>query len=81
MDVVKVAHHGSASQEDALYAALRPRVALLEVGAGNDYGHPAPPTLALLQRTGARVLRTDTDGDVLVAGSAAALRTLVQRPG
>ncbi|WP_432574900.1 ComEC/Rec2 family competence protein [Kineococcus sp. SYSU DK005] len=80
VDVVKVAHHGSGRQEPELYAALRPRVALVEVGAANDYGHPAPATLALLRGLGARVLRTDRDGDVAVAGTAADLRTLVRGP-
>ncbi|NAZ88324.1 ComEC/Rec2 family competence protein, partial [Kineococcus indalonis] len=80
VDVVKVAHHGSGRQEPGLYAALRPRVALVEVGAANDYGHPAAPTLALLAGLGARTLRTDRDGDVAVAGTAGRLRTLVRGP-
>ncbi|MEZ0164248.1 ComEC/Rec2 family competence protein [Kineococcus sp. LSe6-4] len=79
-DVVKVAHHGSPTQVPALYAAARPRVALIEVGAVNDYGHPAASTLDVLASTGARVLRTDTGGDVAVAGTAAALRTLDRGP-
>lgn len=78
VDVVKVAHHGSANQFPDLYTALRPRVAIVEVGEVNDYGHPAAPTLDLLAQTGARVLRTDTDGDVAVSGSVAVLRTLVR---
>ncbi|WP_432507381.1 ComEC/Rec2 family competence protein [Kineococcus arenarius] len=78
VDVVKVAHHGSARQEAGLYAALRPRVALVEVGATNDYGHPAPPVLAMLDALGARTLRTDRDGDVAIAGTATRLRTLVR---
>ena len=40
--------------------SLRPRVALVSVGAGNDYGHPAPSTLRALRRSGALVGRTDT---------------------
>ncbi|MEZ0492048.1 ComEC/Rec2 family competence protein [Kineococcus sp. TBRC 1896] len=79
-DVVKVAHHGSPTQVPALYAAARPRVALVEVGAVNDYGHPAASTLDVLAATGARVLRTDTGGDLAVAGTAAALRTLERGP-
>jgi competence protein ComEC len=78
VDVVKVAHHGSANQFPGLYTRLRPRVAVVEVGEANDYGHPAASTLDLLAAAGARVLRTDTGGDVAVAGSAAALRTLVR---
>ncbi|MEH0844380.1 ComEC/Rec2 family competence protein [Micromonospora sp. CPCC 205711] len=65
-EVLKVAHHGSAYQDPAFLDAVRPRVALVEVGAGNDYGHPSPTVLARLSGGGARVLRTDTDGDVAV---------------
>ena len=46
VDVLKVPHHGSAYQDPALLAAVRPRIALISVGAGNDYGHPAPATAA-----------------------------------
>lgn len=43
VDVLKVAHHGSADPGlPALLDRLRPRVAGIEVGAGNAYGHPAP---------------------------------------
>jgi competence protein ComEC len=41
-------------------------VALVSVGADNDYGHPAEETLAPLEAAGARVLRTDRDGDLAV---------------
>ena len=78
VDVVKVAHHGSASQDGDLYARTRARVALIEVGAANDYGHPAAPTLEVLAAAGSRVLRTDRDGDLAVAGTAQRLRTLVR---
>lgn len=78
VDVVKVAHHGSPKQVSGLYEAARPRVAVIEVGEGNDYGHPAPKTLAVLDAVGARTLRTDRDGDVAVAGTPQDLRTLVR---
>jgi competence protein ComEC len=68
VEILKVAHHGSA--DPALGALLRrvdPEVAVISVGAGNDYGHPAPSTLgALAADTGLRVLRTDEDGRVTV---------------
>lgn len=63
-DVLKVPHHGSADQDAAFLAAVRPRLALTSLGAGHSYGHPAPSTLEELSRLGARVLRTDRDGDV-----------------
>ena len=40
--------------------------ALVSVGVDNDYGHPAEGTLAALAASGARVLRTDLDGDLVV---------------
>jgi len=66
-DVLKVPHHGSAHQAPAFLDAVRPQVALVSVGAGNDYGHPAPAVLSRLARGGARVLRTDISGDLAVA--------------
>jgi len=65
-DVVKVPHHGSALQDPEFLAALSARAALVCVGAGNDYGHPNLAILARLAGAGARVMRTDRDGDVAV---------------
>ncbi|MEV4757970.1 ComEC/Rec2 family competence protein [Micromonospora sp. NPDC049559] len=62
-DVLKVAHHGSAYQEPAFLDAVDPTVALVSVGVDNGYGHPNPAILSRLARGGARVLRTDADGD------------------
>lgn len=68
VDVLKVAHHGSAKQDPGLLGRARPRLALVSVGAGNDYGHPAPVTLRLLTGLGAAVARTDLQGDLAVVG-------------
>jgi competence protein ComEC len=74
-DVLKVAHHGSAYQDPQLLDAVHPSVALVSVGAGNPYGHPNVAVLAHLQRQGARVLRTDLDGDLAVVVERGALAT------
>ncbi|MEV0197964.1 ComEC/Rec2 family competence protein [Nonomuraea sp. NPDC050691] len=65
-DILKVPHHGSPRQDPAFFTAVGARAALISVGADNDYGHPAQPTLSLLQRLGARVYRTDHSGDLAV---------------
>jgi competence protein ComEC len=80
VELLKVAHHGS---EDAglpeLLERLRPRVAVISVGRGNDYGHPRPDTLAALAaRPGLRVYRTDEDGTVVVESDG---RTFTVREG
>ncbi|GAB1690062.1 ComEC/Rec2 family competence protein [Krasilnikovia sp. M28-CT-15] len=72
-DVLKVAHHGSAYQEPRFLDAVNPAVALVSVGPDNDYGHPSAPLLARLTRAGARVMRTDLDGDVAAVASATGL--------
>ncbi len=64
VDVLKVAHHGSAFQDPAFLEAVRPAVALVPVGVGNPYGHPNLAVLDRLRGQGATVLRTDVDGDV-----------------
>ncbi|MFI6038886.1 ComEC/Rec2 family competence protein [Streptomyces sp. NPDC051315] len=74
VDVLKVAHHGSAYQDPDLIRAVAPRLALISCGEDNPYGHPAPSTVAALRATGAVVLRTDRDGALAVAGSGAELR-------
>jgi competence protein ComEC len=66
VDVLKVPHHGSRYQDIDWLESLRAEMALVSVGADNDYGHPAPPVLDALEASGAEVYRTDTSGDVLV---------------
>ena len=82
-DVLKVAHHGSAYQDPEFLDAVRPAVALVSVGADNDYGHPNPGLLARLTRNGARVLRTDTDGDAAAVRDGDGLAVVARgtRPG
>ena len=66
-DVLIVPHHGSAVQSADLIAAVGAPIALIGVGEGNDYGHPAPSALRLLSEAGMVVHRTDTDGAVAVS--------------
>jgi competence protein ComEC len=78
VEVLKVAHHGS---EDTglpdLLRVLRPRVAVISVGAHNDYDHPRPETLAALEaQPGLRTLRTDVNGRIVVESDG---RTLTVR--
>lgn len=68
VDVLKVAHHGSAYQDPGLLRRAAPRLALISCGVDNPYGHPAPRTMAVLRAQGAAVLRTDRDGAVAVVG-------------
>jgi competence protein ComEC len=67
-DVLKVPHHGGDTSLDAFFQAVDPEIAVVSVGE-NDYGHPVPDVLVGLRATGARVVRTDLAGDVVVTFS------------
>ena len=62
VDVVKVAHHGSAAQSPRLARELSPKVALFSVGVDNTYGHPSASALRLYGELGAVIVRTDECG-------------------
>lgn len=65
VDVLKVAHHGSEdSGLDALLDRTSPQLAVISVGDGNSYGHPAPSTLAELAAHEILTLRTDEAGNI-----------------
>lgn len=67
-DLLQVAHHGSRSSNTlAFLAQVNPEYAVVSVGSGNSYGHPAPSVMQkLLYVIGdsASVFRTDRDGSV-----------------
>ncbi len=63
--LLKVGHHGSAgATSEAWLAELAPAEAVISVGAGNRYGHPAPDVLARLSARGVHVHRTDREGTI-----------------
>ncbi|WP_186764245.1 ComEC/Rec2 family competence protein [Arthrobacter yangruifuii] len=78
VDVLKVPHHGARNGGDSWIRALRPSLALISVGADNDYGHPAPQILSSLEAAGSAVARTDLHGTVLLfhQGNTLAVRGL-----
>lgn len=79
--VMLVPHHGSGHQAPAFLAATHAAVALVSVGADNDYGHPAARTIATVAGTGAQVYRTDLNGSIAVARVGDRLDVTTQRAG
>ncbi|MFC9918892.1 ComEC/Rec2 family competence protein [Agromyces binzhouensis] len=62
VDLVKVAHHGSADQSAELYGELGASVGLIGVGAENGYGHPTGSLLELLENARTVPVRSDASG-------------------
>jgi competence protein ComEC len=66
-NVLKVGHHGSKTSSSVLFLnAVRPNIAVISAGAGNQYGHPHQETLTKLSQRNVNTLRTDQDGTIVV---------------
>lgn len=64
-DVLKVAHHGSAtSSTEEFLQKVSPKAAVISVGRENQYGFPAPIVLSRLESLGTAVYRTDISGTI-----------------
>lgn len=66
--LMQVGHHGSAGSSSLKFVSqVSPEYAVVSVGEGNSYGHPANSTLqkfVYVQGDSARFFRTDRDGSV-----------------
>jgi len=63
--VLKVGHHGGRhSSTEPFLAAVRPQAAIISSGKGNEYGHPTEEALQRLGDVGARIFRTDQQGEI-----------------
>jgi competence protein ComEC len=66
IEVLKVPHHGSKTgMTQAFIDWVRPRIAVISVGK-NTFGHPTPEAIAMLQKAGSVIHRTDKEGDIEV---------------
>lgn len=66
-DVLKVAHHGSASSTGAAFlAAVDPALAVISVGADNRYGHPSQEVIDRLTLAGVEVHLTMDQGTIII---------------
>jgi competence protein ComEC len=66
-DVLKLAHHGSRHSSTAAFLeAVSPRVAIASSGPMTAVGHIHPETVMRVATIGARLYRTDLDGNITV---------------
>jgi len=81
-EILKVGHHGSrTSTSSAFLSRVKPQVAVISVGTGNSYGHPTPETLQRLSSAGAKVYRTDLNGNIVVTTDGITYSVSVSRGG
>ena len=76
-DVLRIAHHGSYTGSTMEFLqAIQPEYAVISVGKDNGYGHPHAEVLERLDKIGAKVLRTDELGTIVIKSDGTTL-TLV----
>lgn len=64
-DILKISHHGSSNgTNQQLLDIVQPKIAIIEVGANNKFGHPHASTLELLQNAKIQQYCTDKDGTI-----------------
>ena len=62
-DILVVPHHGSRTSSTAAFLdAVRPAVAVIQVGYRSRFGHPAPEVVARYRERGIEMVRTDHCG-------------------
>lgn len=81
LTVLKVTHHGSSTSSTPVFLSrFPPKIAVIQVGEDNPYGHPTSEVLDRLRRTGARIFRNDEDGDVIVTIKDEQVEVAVTKP-
>ena len=67
VDVLKVGHHGSStSSSQEFINTIKPKIALIGVGANNKFGHPNSNVLERIKYLGAKIYRTDLNGEIVI---------------
>lgn len=77
-DVIKIGHHGSdTSTSFDFLQRVSPEIAVISVGKNNQYDFPSETVLNRLK--GVRVLRTDTDGSILLRSDGKKINIYTER--
>lgn len=66
-DVIKIGHHGSdTSSGESFVNKVKPEYAIISVGNNNKYDHPFNEIITRWENVGAKVYRTDLNGNIVV---------------
>ena len=77
---LKVGHHGSDTSTSLQFLkAVSPKYGVIEVGKGNDYGHPHQITLDKLAAANVKVFRTDLNGSIIFKSDGSAITISTER--
>lgn len=67
VDIFHVPHHGSSHHLAEFFTFVHAPISVIQVGKGNEYGHPAPSTIRDLNASGTQIYRTDEQGQITIS--------------
>ncbi|WP_420492547.1 ComEC/Rec2 family competence protein [Candidatus Clostridium radicumherbarum] len=66
-DVIKIGHHGSSTSSSKEFLdKVKPKIAVISCGRGNQFGHPNKGTISELKNRRSTIYRTDIVGTVIL---------------
>lgn len=66
-DILKVGHHGSSTSSSQRFLnQVKPKIAVIQLGQGNKYGHPHDEVIKRLEKMNVTIYRTDLQKDILI---------------
>lgn len=66
-DVIKVGHHGSSTSSSQKFLnQISPKIAIIQVGKENSYGHPHEAAMNRYEKLNVKIYRTDLNEDILL---------------
>lgn len=66
-NIIKIAHHGSkTSSIQEFLNQVKPQIALIGVGANNNFGHPNDEVIKRLEQLKCKIYRTDEMGEISI---------------
>lgn len=80
VDLIKVGHHGSnTSSSQSFVNKVRPKYAIISVGEDNRYNHPHQEIVDRWYDVGAKIYRTDLNGNIVVKSNGIDITVLTDR--
>ncbi|MDH5637179.1 MAG: MBL fold metallo-hydrolase [Nitrospinota bacterium] len=79
--ILKAGHHGAQDAGSIEFLEkVAPQVVVVSVDRGNINGYPSSKFLERIEAVGAKTLRTDMDGDIVIEAQASGRLSIIQAP-
>ena len=79
-DILKVGHQGASDSSSLEFLQkVAPQIAIISVGANNKFGHPSLRVIRRLEKLGAKVFRSDQNGDIKIIADGENYQILIEK--